>query len=127
MGVFKIYFMKKNIVLKRVYDPLSDNDGLRILVDRVWPRGLTKEKAKVDVWLKNIAPSTALRKWFAHDISKWPAFVEKYQTELKQNNDAVHTLIEIASKQKCTLLFGAKDVEHNQAVVLFQFLQHLKK
>jgi uncharacterized protein YeaO (DUF488 family) len=127
MGVFKIYFMKKNIVLKRVYDPPSDNDGLRILVDRVWPRGLTKEKAKVDVWLKNIAPSTALRKWFAHDISKWPAFVEKYQTELKQNNDAVHTLIEIASKQKCTLLFGAKDVEHNQAVVLFQFLQHLKK
>jgi uncharacterized protein YeaO (DUF488 family) len=127
MGVFKIYFMKKNIVLKRVYDPPSDNDGLRILVDRVWPRGLTKEKAIVDVWLKNIAPSTALRKWFAHDISKWPAFVEKYQTELKQNNDAVHTLIEIATKQKCTLLFGAKDVEHNQAVVLFQFLQHLKK
>jgi uncharacterized protein YeaO (DUF488 family) len=127
VGVFKIYFMQKNILLKRVYDPPSDNDGLRILVDRVWPRGLTKEKAKVDVWLKNIAPSTALRKWFAHDISKWPAFVEKYQTELKQNNDAVHTLTEIASKQKCTLLFGAKDVEHNQAVVLFQFLQHLKK
>lgn len=119
--------MQKNILLKRVYDPPSDDDGLRILVDRVWPRGLTKEKAKVDVWLKNIAPSTALRKWFAHDISKWPAFVEKYQTELKQNNDAVHTLTEIASKQKCTLLFGAKDVEHNQAVVLFQFLQHLKK
>jgi len=127
MGVFKIYFMKKNIVLKRVYDPPSDNDGLRILVDRVWPRGLTKEKAKVDVWLKNIAPSTALRKWFAHDISKWPAFVEKYQTELKQNNDAVHTIVEILSKQKCTLLFGAKDAEHNQAVVLLQFLQHLKK
>jgi uncharacterized protein YeaO (DUF488 family) len=127
MGVFKIYFMKKNIVLKRAYDPPSDNDGLRILVDRVWPRGLTKEKAIVDVWLKNIAPSTALRKWFAHDISKWPAFVEKYQTELKQNNDAVLTLIEIATKHKCTLWFGAKDVEHNQAVVLFQFLQHLKK
>jgi uncharacterized protein YeaO (DUF488 family) len=127
VGVFKIYFMQKNILLKRVYDPPSDNDGVRILVDRIWPRGLTKEKAKVDLWLKNIAPSTSLRKWFAHDISKWPAFVEKYQTELKQNNDAVHTLVEIASKQKCTLLFGAKDVEHNQAVVLFQFLQHLKK
>lgn len=119
--------MKINVLLKRVYDPPSESDGVRILVDRVWPRGLTKEKAKVDLWLKNIAPSSALRKWFAHDITKWPTFVEKYKAELKQNNDVVNTLVEIASKQKCTLLFGAKDVEHNQAVVLFQFLQQLKK
>jgi len=118
--------MQKNILLKRVYDAPSNNDGLRILVDRVWPRGLTKEKAKVDLWLKDIAPSAALRKWFAHDISKWTAFVEKYQAELKLNKSAVHTIFEIASKQKCTLLFGAKDTEHNQAVVLLQFLQQMK-
>ncbi|RTL48678.1 MAG: DUF488 family protein, partial [Sphingobacteriales bacterium] len=63
--------MKKNLFLKRVYDPPEDSDGLRVLVDRVWPRGLTKEKAKIDVWLKDIAPSTELRKWFAHDVAKW--------------------------------------------------------
>ncbi|MGC8750060.1 DUF488 domain-containing protein [Hydrotalea sp.] len=118
--------MGKDIFLKRVYDTPSTNDGFRVLVDRVWPRGLTKEKAKVDLWLKDIAPSSALRKWFAHDINKWPAFVEKYQAELKLNKSAVNTISQIASKQKCTLLFGAKDTEHNQAVVLLKFLQQLK-
>lgn len=107
-----------DIKIKRIYDEPSNTDGYRVLVDRVWPRGLTKEKADIDVWLKDVGPTTALRKWFNHEVDKWPQFVLKYKAELTANA-ALQTLKEICTKHKTvTLLFGAKDVEHNQAVVL---------
>ena len=106
------------IKIKRVYAEPSDKDGKRILIDRLWPRGLTKEKAQVDLWLKDIAPSTELRKWFAHDPGKWSEFKKRYLHELKDNNAAVQTLKDELSKGKVTLVYGAKDEEHNDAVVI---------
>ncbi|MDE3125345.1 MAG: DUF488 domain-containing protein [Bacteroidota bacterium] len=114
--------MKNQLLIKRVYDSVAKTDGKRILVDRVWPRGLTKEKAKIDIWLKDIAPSTSLRKWYAHDVSKWDAFKRKYIEELINNQDAINDLKKILSEGRCTLVFGSKDEEHNQAVVLKAFL-----
>src|ERR1700722_11286882 len=111
------------IQLKRVYEAPSKSDGTRILVDRLWPRGLTKEKARVDLWLKEVAPSTDLRKWFAHDPAKWPEFKTRYRAELKQNPEAFAEL-KAAAKGNTTLLFGAKDEEHNEAVVLQELLSH---
>lgn len=111
-----------SIKIKRVYERPSKEDGMRILVDRLWPRGLTKEKASVDLWLKNIAPSTELRKWFGHDPKKWTVFKTRYRTELKKNADQV-TLLRNEMKDKVvTLLYGAKDQEHNEAVVLQKLL-----
>ncbi|HHX36207.1 MAG TPA: DUF488 domain-containing protein [Gammaproteobacteria bacterium] len=109
-----------NITIKRVYEAPSREDGRRILVDRLWPRGLTKEKANVDLWLKEIAPSTELRKWFDHDPSKWNEFKKRYLQELKANNDAVQILREELKKGKVTLVYAAKDEEHNDAVVIQQ-------
>jgi uncharacterized protein YeaO (DUF488 family) len=110
------------IKLKRVYAEPSPTDGTRILVDRLWPRGLTKEKAAIDLWLKAVAPTNELRKWFSHDPAKWPEFKKRYRAELKQNPEAVATLKQ-AAKGNTTLLFGAKDEEHNEAVVLQELLQ----
>lgn len=107
-----------DIKIKRVYAEPSDEDGWRILVDRLWPRGLTKEKARVDLWLKEIAPSTELRKWFDHDPSKWDEFQKRYLSELKENKDAIQTLKDQLKKGKVTLVYGAKDQEYNDAVVL---------
>ena len=106
------------IQLKRVYEKPSRKDGLRVLVDRLWPRGLTKERAAVDLWLKDVAPSTELRKWFGHDPAKWKEFQIRYRKELKEKADALALL-----KQKCkvhtlTLVYGARDEEHNEALVL---------
>jgi uncharacterized protein YeaO (DUF488 family) len=109
------------IHLKRVYAEPSPTDGTRILVDRLWPRGLTKEKAAVDLWLKEVAPSNDLRKWFAHDPAKWPEFKKRYRAELKQNPEAVAKL-KAAAKGNTTLLFGAKDQDHNEAIVLKELL-----
>ncbi|WP_298298673.1 DUF488 domain-containing protein [Hydrotalea sp.] len=114
--------MKKKLSIKRVYDAPGVSDGTRVLVDRVWPRGLTKEKAKIDIWLKEIAPGTELRKWFAHDAAKWKNFHDKYSDELLQNKTAVATLKQLLEKNHCTLVFGAKDELHNQAVVIKIFL-----
>ena len=111
------------IQLKRVYAEPSATDGKRILVDRLWPRGLSKEKAQVDLWLKEVAPSNDLRKWFAHDPAKWPEFKKRYRAELKQNPDAVAEL-KAAAKGNTTLLYGARDTEHNEAVVLQELLRH---
>lgn len=108
--------MKINI--KRVYEAPAKEDGIRILVDRLWPRGLTKEKASVDVWLKEIAPSTELRKWFSHDPDKWAAFQKRYHKELKENKEQVSLLKEQMKKGTVTLVYGAKDEEHNEALVL---------
>lgn len=106
------------IQIKRVYAQADDEDGKRILVDRLWPRGLTKEKARVDLWLKEIAPSTELRKWFDHDPSKWDEFKKRYLSELKDNSEAVQTLKAELKKGRVTLVYGAKDEVHNDAVVI---------
>ncbi len=110
------------IKIKRVYEKPSGEDGKRILVDRLWPRGLTKEKANVDLWLKDIAPSTELRKRFGHDPGKWTEFKKRYLTELKENKDQVLILKNELKKGTATLVYGAKDEEHNEAVVLKNFL-----
>lgn len=107
-----------DIKIKRVYEQPDKNDGMRILVDRLWPRGLTKEKAGVDLWLKDIAPSTELRKWFGHDPRKWSEFKERYLTELQENGEQVRILKREMNKGRATLVYGAKDEEHNEAVVI---------
>ena len=112
------------IQLKRVYEPYSKEDGYRILVDRLWPRGLTKEKAKVDLWLKDIAPSIELRKWFGHDPKKWEGFRDKYRRELKDRKILISQLKDSEKKYgKITLLYGARDTQHNEALVLIDILR----
>jgi uncharacterized protein YeaO (DUF488 family) len=112
-----------DIRIKRVYEPAAPADGARVLVDRIWPRGMTREDAHIDAWIKEIAPSSALRRWFGHDPEKWPEFRARYSAELKKN-PAIGELWEMAAKKKTiTLLYGAKDSLHNNAVVLRDFLQ----
>mgnify|MGYP001553602905 FL=1 len=108
--------------IKRVYEQPDKEDGTRILVDRLWPRGLTKEKAGVDLWLKDIAPSTELRKWFGHEPAKWDDFTKRYLAELKENKKTVSLLKEKTEQENVTLLYGAKDQEHNEALVLLNYL-----
>jgi len=111
-----------NFRIKRVYAEPTDDGGRRILVDRLWPRGLTKERARVDLWLKDIAPSNELRKWFGHDLKKWPEFKKKYIEELKTLTVPLALLQKEASQEAViTLLYGARDEEHNEAVVLQEF------
>jgi uncharacterized protein YeaO (DUF488 family) len=112
-----------NLKIKRVYEQPDEDDGMRILVDRLWPRGLTKEKANIDLWLKEIAPSTELRKWFGHDPDKWRGFRGRYETELRHKEDLVVFLKQKAKKEKITLIYGARDQKHNEALVLKQFLE----
>lgn len=109
--------------IKRVYEKADVNDGTRILIDRLWPRGLTKEKAAVDLWLKEIAPSTTLRKWFNHEPSKWSDFQKKYIQELKNNHEQVKLLKAQIKKGMVTMLYGAKDEVHNDAIVLKEWLE----
>ena len=111
-----------NITIKRIYDPKEPGDGYRVLVDRLWPRGISKEKASWDEWLKNIAPSTALRQWFAHDPVRWDAFRKKYDEELDGNGEAVSHLLRLARKGKVTLLYSARNTEHNEAAALRDYL-----
>jgi uncharacterized protein YeaO (DUF488 family) len=113
----------KSINLKRVYATPIKEDGVRILVDRLWPRGITKEKARVDLWLKDIGPSTELRKWFGHDPARWKEFQKRYEQELMQNEPVLENLRRIIkAEKKVTLLFSAADEIHNNAVVLRTFL-----
>lgn len=116
-----------NLKLKRVYEPSDKNDGTRILVDRLWPRGMTKAKAGVDIWLKELAPSAELRKWFGHDPDKWTEFKKRYRAELEENDEQLARLREEIKKGTVTLLYGAKDEEHNDAVALAEFLRDQKK
>lgn len=109
--------------IKRVYEEPAEDDGCRVLVDRLWPRGLTKAAARVDLWLKDLAPSADLRKWFAHDPAKWKGFQERYFTELEDREDALHCLREQMRKGRVTLLYGAKDDAHNNAVALQAYLK----
>src|SRR5688500_507071 len=125
--VFVILILKNTpfyamIHLKRIYDPYDPADGYRILVDRLWPRGLTKEAARIDSWAKEVAPSPKLRKWFHHDTSQWKEFVKRYKAELKASNALDTLLPEIKKHKTVTLLYGAKDVQNNQAVVLKELL-----
>lgn len=106
------------IRIRRVYDPVESEDGLRILVDRLWPRGLSKEKANLYLWLKEVAPSTDLRQWFDHDPSKWDKLRSRYILELKMPEAQLQHLRMLASGQNVTLLFAARDVNHNEAVVI---------
>jgi uncharacterized protein YeaO (DUF488 family) len=110
------------VQIKRVYLQPGKEDGRRILVDRLWPRGLTKEKAGVDFWLKEIAPSTELRKWFGHDPAKWAEFQRRYLAELKNNEELAARLKQEVANGAVTLLCGAKEEEHNEAVMLQKLL-----
>ena len=114
-----------NIQIKRAYDPVENTDGIRVLVDRVWPRGLSKEKVQADLRLNDAAPSSDLRKWFAHDRSKWRVFKERYFSELKEHPDVVTSLVEMARKGTLTLLYSARDTRCNQAVALKAFLESM--
>lgn len=111
------------IFLKRAYVAPEPGDGFRVLVDRLWPRGVAKEGAQIDLWFKEIAPSTELRKWFGHDPERWPEFRRRYFAELDQSPEAVALLVERLRKGTVTLVYGAKDPEHNHARVLADYLE----
>jgi uncharacterized protein YeaO (DUF488 family) len=113
---------QKNIRLKRAYAQPSSDDGVRVLVDRLWPRGLKKVDAAIDHWMKDIAPSSELRRWFAHDPLRWKGFQRRYKQELKQRQKEVNELRTMARRGPITLIFAAHDEEHNEAVVLRDFL-----
>ncbi|MCI0541573.1 MAG: DUF488 domain-containing protein [Verrucomicrobiales bacterium] len=115
------------IQVKRVYEKPSRTDGLRVLVDRLWPRGLTKERAAVKLWLKDLAPSTELRKWFGHDPAKWKQFQARYRKELQGKKDALKELKQKSKERTLTLLYGARDEDHNEALVLKKVLQGRKR
>ena len=104
--------------LKRVYEPAASSDGRRILVDRLWPRGMSKRRVAIDEWMKELAPSTELRQWFGHDPNKWPEFQRRYRRELREHKTEVHRIVTLASRGRVTLVFGARDEAHNDAVVL---------
>jgi uncharacterized protein YeaO (DUF488 family) len=112
-----------SIGLKRAYDAPATSDGSRILVDRIWPRGITKDDLQVDAWLKDLAPSTGLRKWFGHVPQKWDEFKKRYASELDQRPEALEQLAERAEAGHITLVFAAKDAEHNNAVALKEQLE----
>lgn len=110
--------------IKRVYEPAAKEDGYRVLVDRLWPRGMKKEAAKIDLWMKEIAPSDQLRKSFHHDPMKWPDFQKKYQAELKTKKEWLAQLKKLEKEHgTLTLLFGARDPEHNQAAIIAEALK----
>lgn len=107
-----------NVKLKRAYEPADRSDGTRVLIDRLWPRGVKKADAKVDEWMKDIAPSTELRKWFGHDPARWQEFRDRYQAEVKQHPEHLQRLRALAREGTLTLVFAAHDEAHNNAVVL---------
>lgn len=117
-----------NILLKRIYEPVTSDDGYRVLVDRLWPRGVSKQRAELNMWLKEIAPSTQLREWFGHDPEKWQEFEKRYTQELKMNHHAIDQISQIIKTHKnVTILYGAKDQTHNEALVLKRYLEKIIK
>ncbi len=112
-----------SIQIKRAYEPASPGDGTRILVDRLWPRGLSKDKLKLDAWMKDLAPSNELRKWFHHDVGNWAEFQKRYFKELSQQPDKVDELRKQAKRHTVTLVYGARDETHNDAVALKKYLE----
>src|SRR5262249_37395201 len=115
------------IKLKRAYEPAVRDDGLRILVERLWPRGVSKKNARIDVWLKDLAPSTGLRKWYSHDPARWPAFRKRYWTELKGRVDLAALLKHVIRKEMVTFVYAASDEQHNSALALKEFLERDKR
>lgn len=113
------------ILIKRVYSQSSPRDGTRILVDRVWPRGITKERARIVEWRKDLAPTTSLRKWFGHDAARWTEFRRRYRRELKRSMAGLEKLAHLSRKQTITLVYGAADQKHNQAVVLKELIDEI--
>ncbi len=113
-----------NIRVKRIYDPASAEDGTRVLVDRLWPRGVSKQAAALSLWLKDIAPSPELRQWFDHDPSRWQEFGHRYRAELHRNDEAVGQLRDILKRGRTTLLYGARDTAHNHALILADYMHH---
>lgn len=113
------------IKLKRIYEPADPKDGRRVLVERLWPRGISKERAALDLWLKEVAPSSELRTWFGHDPAKWEEFRKRYWDELQKNEDAVAQLRELARMGDVTFIYAARDTEHNAAIALKDFIEHL--
>lgn len=111
-----------SLKIKRIYEDYDKNDGYRILVDKLWPRGVKKEDAHLDSWNKEIAPSTELRKWYNHDKDKFPLFKDRYEDELKNKPEEVGKILDILHEEKVTLLYGAKDPENNHAIVLRDYL-----
>ncbi len=116
--------MAAAVRIKRIYEPASPEDGARLLVDRVWPRGITKEAAALTMWIKEVAPSTALRKWFGHDPARWPEFHRRYRDELAANTPAVDRVRGYVEAGRTTLLYAAHDPAHNNAVVLADYLRN---
>ncbi|WP_054029309.1 DUF488 domain-containing protein [Desulfatitalea tepidiphila] len=116
-----------DIYVKRVYDRAASEDGFRILVDRLWPRGLSKTTAKIDLWLKSLAPSNDLRKWYQHDSEKWPEFKQRYFAELDSNEDSVNEIIGHLKKGRVCLLYSSKESQYNNAVALKDYLNNLVK
>jgi uncharacterized protein YeaO (DUF488 family) len=111
------------IKLKRAYDPASSADGLRILVERLWPRGVSKQKAKIDLWLKSVAPSTELRQWYGHDPARWPQFQKRYRAELKNKQDVLDLLRYVTDEKTVTFVYAASDEERNSARLLKEYLE----
>ena len=111
-----------SIVLKRAYEPAADTDGKRVLIDRLWPRGVTKDEAHIDLWVKDLAPSTELRKWFGHNPDKWDEFQKSYRAELK-GNEGLPAIRALSRKGTVTLVYGAKDERHTHALVLKEVLE----
>jgi uncharacterized protein YeaO (DUF488 family) len=109
---------------KRAYEKPGERDGMRLLVDRIWPRGVSKDEAHIDRWYKDLAPSTELRKWFNHDPQKWQEFKKKYFQELKGKSEALGELLEMVHRGRITLVYGAKDQQHNNAVALKEYLEN---
>ena len=115
--------MHAALKVKRAYDAPHPRDGRRVLVDRLWPRGLTRERAHIDLWLKDIAPSTELRKWFSHEPDRWHEFEQRYMREIEQHPEALALLMAEIRKGPVTLVFGARDETHNNAVALKDFIE----
>ena len=115
--------MKGGLQIKRIYEPAADEDGERVLIDRLWPRGVSKRAAALSLWLKEIAPSSALRQWWNHDPQRWVEFQRRYRAELKANAGPVRQLRSLLRHKRVTLLYGARDPQLNHALVLARYLR----
>lgn len=117
-----MHSIMKQVQIKRIYEPPEPGDGFRILIDRIWPRGMKKEAAAIDVWMKEVSPSADLRKWFNHEPGKWSAFSKAYKAELRKSTALNELIRDIEKHKKVTLLYSAKNEQYNQAVALQQFI-----